>query len=71
MSERMFARWCLRCFFVVVLFQVRNMEDLQLNNDPNFDEFETILLIAHYYAMRSACSEVDGMVTMCLRLRAY
>ena len=33
-----------------------------MKNDPNYDEFQTLLLIAHYYAVRSACIEVGGMV---------
>ncbi len=45
------------------------MEERQMTGDPSYDDFEAYLNISHYYAMRSACMEVDGMVRKVLGWR--
>ncbi|XP_076806393.1 intraflagellar transport protein 172 homolog [Clavelina lepadiformis] len=40
---------------------VQNLQRSQQRNTTDFEEFELLLLAAHYYAVRAACMEFDGM----------
>ena len=40
------------------------MEANGMQNDANYEDFNIYLLISHYYAIRSACLEIDSMVSI-------
>jgi len=40
---------------------VGNMEANEMQNNENYEDFSIYLLISHYYAIRSACLEIDNM----------